>query len=189
MADEDKRLIAAIGMMGVTSTAGDHEAIAAFRAASAILRTRKLTWNDVATRAFGAPEAQKAEPAPPTRAKGFGDIFDDLVDTAFSTVGFGSTRRGGTGGGRPRRRIGGRSIPEEIVGTVQPRPGGGRDDGEIMTIDVVGEFDTYGPLICFARSVQIDAGVAAACGRQVTVRVRQPAEEGFMPIATAVEIP
>lgn len=178
---ENDRLITAIGMMGSTSSAGDGEAVNAFRAASAMLAKRGLRWSDVADLAFGPTRARHAPPAPPpqpspartpTSARGFTAMFDEVFDGVFATAGFGGTARGP---GRARRRIEGRAIPEIVSGRpdIGPQP----SDGP-MTLDIVGDMDTYGPLICILPSLQDALREAARESGQVMVGIRPPSSIG-----------
>lgn len=99
-------------------------------------------------------------------------MFDEVFDGVFATAGFGGTARGT---GRARRRIEGRAIPEIVSGRpdIGPQP----TDGP-MTLDIVGDMDTYGPLICILPSLQDALREAARERGQVLVGVRPPLSPG-----------
>lgn len=181
---ENDRLITAIGMMGSTSSAGDGEAVNAFRAASAMLARRGLRWSDVADLAFGPTRARHASPPPPppppqpspaptpTSARGFTAMFDEVFDGVFATAGFGGTARGT---GRARRRIEGLEMPDVVSGLPDIRPYSSK--GPIM-LDIIGDVHTYGPLVCMDPGLQESLHDAAASGRKVMVGLRRTTSPG-----------
>lgn len=192
---ENDRLITAIGMMGSTSSAGDGEAVNAFRAASAMLAKRGLRWSDVADLAFGPTRGRKAHPPSPPRpspvptptsGRDFTAMFDEMFDGVFSAAGFGGTARGPRGAARARRRIEGSAIPGIVSGL--PDIGLQSSNGP-MILDVVGDVDTYGPLVCILPSLQDVLREAARARGQVMVGVRQPSMPGRHCVVTSVSRP
>lgn len=168
----DDHLISLIGMMGSSSTAGDGEAINAFRVATRALERRGLSWRELAVMALRPPVAArpiwqgpapsatprpepKPNPAPPPRP-----APPPEPD-------------------RIRKR--GFQVPPAISGTVRILD----DDrkGRILIIEVEGRVQgqdvVYGPLLAYAGTVRDT--LLASNNHYGTLRVRPPLHESSMP--------
>jgi hypothetical protein len=184
----DDRLVAAIGMMGSESAAGDGEAVNAFRLATRLLRAQGMTWADVADLAFvrTPPQAEGSAPSP-SPSTGGGNSFTDIFDGMFSDFARGYQRREPPRQDPPRPsgkvRVHGVDVPREIAGTVRIVDADRAwRDGPMLVLEIVGESCIYGPLVCFAGSVQADLRDAHDRGKAVIARIRPPRAEGQMPV-------
>ena len=189
MADPNERLMTTICMMDRVAAEHDGEAVVAFRAATRMLKAQGLNWSQVAERAFGPTQNSRPAPTPPTGGRGFTDIFDGMFND-FER-GFNSKPQQSSppprDPPRPRRkeRVTGADVPSEIVGTVVIVDADRAwRNGPMLVLDIEGENSVYGPLVCFAGSVQADLRAALAAGKPVMARVRPPRAEGQMPVVS-----
>ena len=196
--ETDEQLIALIGMMGAESSAGDGEAVNAFRAASRALARRGISWRDFAIRALArpAPAPAPAPAAPPRPAPTPAPAWD--ADVPWSRGPSGGTdpredlrarrtqanedlwaRRGRTPPPAPpqKPRRSGSDVPAALAGTIRIIDDDRRS--RILVIEVDGKDAVFGPMLAYAGAARDN--LIAATGRHATLRIRPARAEGYMP--------
>lgn len=160
--DPNERLMQTIGMMGVESSAGDGEAVNAFRAATRMLKDAGLTWRDVAQRSFGTTSSYwKSAPAPtpqpaPTAAPDAGPAPKPET--------------------REKMRISGRDIPVTVMGIIRALDSESKArKSEVLIFEVETETVIYGPMAAYAGTLMDN--VFKARGKRAMLRIR-PARDG-----------
>jgi hypothetical protein len=107
----------------------------------------------------------------------------------FNDFGRGFNRSGPTPNEPPRPRhrdrVSGVDVPREIAGKVRIVDADRAwRNGPMLVLEIVGENAIYGPLVCFAGSVQADLRDALDRDRAVVARVSPPRSEGQMAVVT-----
>lgn len=184
----DERLLATIGMMDATAGEHDGEAVAAFRAATRMLKAQGLTWAEIAKRALGPAAPSVPAPGSPrahAHAQGFGDIFDGIFAETFAAA-----RRPQTPP-QPRApsRLHGADVPAMIDGIVRVVDADRTArTGPMLVLEIIGDDTIFGPLVCFSAAVQSDLRAALADGLRVMARIQPPRTEGQMPVVTSATV-
>lgn len=164
----NERLRAAIGMMGVESTAGDSEAVNAFRAASRMLKAAGLTWRDVAERSFGQASdgwspvspwsAQTPAPPPPPPPS-------PAPHPASA---------------REKERLSGKDVPVTVIGTIRTLDGESQArKSQMLVLEVETDTAIYGPLMAYAGTLMDN--LFKAKGKRAMLRVRPVRDERQIP--------
>lgn len=188
----DDRLMALIGMMGSATSAGDHEAVSAFRMASKLMRRRGITWNDVAERAFraqprGAATGRQPDPHAARQAQRDEERRREAREEADRAARAEARERerernardaSDAAAARPRRRMQGFDVPPVVQGVVRLI-----DQGQLAMLIFEVEDEaagvTYGPIQ--ASDDGLRNGLLACLGRCAAITVRAPRTAGAMP--------
>lgn len=191
MADNSNdRLIQTIGMMGAEPARdGDTTAITAFHAATRMLKSRGMTWRDLAERAVGAGlAAQPLDNPGVARAQGFSDIFDEMFAGFSRPGGFGSAQPKARAP-KPPSRLHGVDVPQSIRGIVRMLDADRKArTGPMLVLEIVGSETIYGPLFCFSASVQEELRKSIDQGLEVIARIQPPRAEGHSPVVVSANV-
>ncbi|MDH7971310.1 hypothetical protein QH494_03880 [Sphingomonas sp. AR_OL41] len=86
-------------------------------------------------------------------------------------------------------RLHGTDIPETVSGTVTLiHSDQTKESDPVLVVEIVGDDEIYGPLVCFSAFTQATLRSAASNGRGVNVSVSRPRSDDRMPVAVSVNV-